>query len=330
MILGARTIRRGQRCMIGVGMTEVSAGAFDHRRAGRREPVVGKRRRRIGGSDAGSPQCFARQVQTPDRRVIIEVAQDVGELQCPAQVMGQLPSLRRRHAEDFHAQPSDGARNAIAIEVERREVRSADIRDDIHFHAVDDGEQVLPVKSVPRDRSRRDCATGLKGRHDTLLRLRLSSISALPGARRADHAGRRCRPRSGRTSRCRRSLHAADAAESASPRRTCFPLPAGRHLAPLVRLPSCEPFSLERPCWSRMARRAVRRVRPPAMARMPTPAAPAAVRCTRSLSGSRRESFSVSTCANWWITEISRLIRRSVTRVASGFASLRSHAHPIA
>ena len=47
------------------------------------------------------------------------------------------------HPEDADRQPSDGACNPIAVGVERRLVRRANIADHVHFHSVDDGMEIL-------------------------------------------------------------------------------------------------------------------------------------------------------------------------------------------
>ena len=51
-----------------------------------------------------------------------------------------------RHAEHAHAQPPDRAGNAVAVKIERRECRRLDIGDDVHLHAVDDGEKILALQ----------------------------------------------------------------------------------------------------------------------------------------------------------------------------------------
>ncbi len=49
-------------------------------------------------------------------------------------------ALETEHA---HRQAADRARDAVAIEVERREIRRADVVERVHLHAVDDGEEIL-------------------------------------------------------------------------------------------------------------------------------------------------------------------------------------------
>src|SRR3954462_7851027 len=67
--------------------------------------------------------------------------------------------IRERNAglllptEEAHAKPPDGARDAVAIGVEREPVRRADVSNDIHFHAVDHGLEILTAQLESFDRS---------------------------------------------------------------------------------------------------------------------------------------------------------------------------------
>ena len=48
------------------------------------------------------------------------------------------------HAEHAHADPTDRARDSIAIEIKRRQFRRIDFGHHIHLHAIDDRHEVLP------------------------------------------------------------------------------------------------------------------------------------------------------------------------------------------
>ena len=147
MIFGVRTDRRGQRSMMASAFAEMATRAFDDGCASRRDVDGGQSA--DGGSVVAMPaslQRLARQVQAADRRIFIEVAQDIGQLQRPAEVMGQFLSLHQPHSENLHAQPSDCARNPVAIKIEKLEFGCADVLYDVHFHPVDDGKQVVPVE----------------------------------------------------------------------------------------------------------------------------------------------------------------------------------------
>src|SRR5215208_1146381 len=45
--------------------------------------------------------------------------------------------------EHAHRQPSDRARHAIAVKVEHRRARRANVLERVHFHAIDDGQEIL-------------------------------------------------------------------------------------------------------------------------------------------------------------------------------------------
>src|SRR5260370_25677988 len=66
------------------------------------------------------------------------------------------------HAEDAHRQPSHRARDPIAIRVQRRLVRRADILEYVHFHSVDDGMEILTTQ--PEIAHRRDEAARARDR----------------------------------------------------------------------------------------------------------------------------------------------------------------------
>ena len=55
----------------------------------------------------------------------------------------QRDAVRLVHAEDAHRQPADCACDPIAIGVERRLIGCANVGDHVHFHAVDDGMEIL-------------------------------------------------------------------------------------------------------------------------------------------------------------------------------------------
>ena len=96
---------------------------------------------------------FARQIEPADRRILVEVAQDVGELQRAAEMMRERDAFLRRHAENPHAEAPDRARDAVAIKIERREIGRPDVGVDIHLHAVDDVEEIgaLQIEGARRD-----------------------------------------------------------------------------------------------------------------------------------------------------------------------------------
>ena len=67
------------------------------------------------------------------------------ELQRAAEMMReQMPSSSAR-PNTRTDKPPDRARDAVAIKIERRQVRRADILRHVHFHAVDDGKEILAL-----------------------------------------------------------------------------------------------------------------------------------------------------------------------------------------
>ncbi len=150
MMRGARTVRRGVRAMIASAACKFRFGQRDHDGAGLAEHRMRQHRGRIGADDAGIAQRLARQIEPAHRRVLVEIAQDIGQLQRAAEMMGERQSRLARHAEHPHRQPADRAGDAVAIKIERRAIGRADVGDDIHLHAVDDGEKILALQIESR------------------------------------------------------------------------------------------------------------------------------------------------------------------------------------
>ena len=101
----------------------------------------------IVAGDAGKQQAFARQIQAAEAGVFVDVAQDIGQLQRAAEMMGEQDAVFLGHAEHPHRQPPDGAGDAIAIEIERRKIRRTNVLWHVHLHAVDDGEKILALEA---------------------------------------------------------------------------------------------------------------------------------------------------------------------------------------
>ena len=93
-------------------------------------------------------QDLARQVQPAAPRVLVEVAQDIGQLQGAAEQIGDRVRVGARIAEHMHRQMPDRGGDPRAVQVERRHVRSADILGCVHFHAVDNGVEVLASQAI--------------------------------------------------------------------------------------------------------------------------------------------------------------------------------------
>src|SRR5215831_4804684 len=135
MMRGARTQRRGLRAMILSACAKCSRARSTTR--AQTFPSAGL------ASTAGGSVV----VMPASRRVFAEVAQDIGELQSPPQMVSERNAVLFFHSEDAHRQATDGARDSIAIHVERRVVGRADILDHVHFHPIDDGVEILAAES---------------------------------------------------------------------------------------------------------------------------------------------------------------------------------------
>ncbi len=83
------------------------------------------------------------QIEPADPGILVEIAQDIGELQCASEMMRQRSPVVFLHAEHAHGQAADRARHPVAVEIERPEARRADVAEGVHLHAVDQREEVL-------------------------------------------------------------------------------------------------------------------------------------------------------------------------------------------
>ena len=98
------------------------------------------------GSVADNPglaQLLLRQIEAADLGVFVDIAENIGELQRAAEMMRQRHAILLAHAEHADRQPPHRARDAIAIKVELRPIRRADVLGGVHLHAVDHGEEIL-------------------------------------------------------------------------------------------------------------------------------------------------------------------------------------------
>src|SRR5690349_14356102 len=85
---------------------------------------------------------LARQVKPVATGGLVEIAQNVGKLQCPAERFGNRMGGRARIAKDVYREMADGACDARAVKVEHSEVRCPNIFSSIHFHPVDDRKKI--------------------------------------------------------------------------------------------------------------------------------------------------------------------------------------------
>ena len=124
------------------------------------------------------------------------------------------------HAEHANRKTPDRTGDAVAIEIERRPIRRADVGDDVHLHAVDDGDEVLALQVEAAHRFAPARQATVARRRDRSRRCPSAIAPTASRRARADPDRRRCRRRRGRTNRFRTSPRAARAAGSACPYRT--------------------------------------------------------------------------------------------------------------
>ena len=91
----------------------------------------------------GFRQSLPGEVEASHGCVLVKVAEDVRHLQRAAEVMRQLPALLIFDAENSDRKSADRRSHPVAIELERRPIRSPHIVPHIHLHTADDGEEVL-------------------------------------------------------------------------------------------------------------------------------------------------------------------------------------------
>src|SRR6202011_4580206 len=77
-----------------------------------------------------------------------EIAKDVGELQRPAELCRDTLARRRLLAKDPHRDPADRDCHTLAIAVELRDARRPNVSPRVHFHPVDDGQEIVTPQTV--------------------------------------------------------------------------------------------------------------------------------------------------------------------------------------
>ena len=172
MMRGARTARRGLRAMIASASAKCSRARSATMRAGLRRAAGCAST--VCGSSLSMPACaqrLARQIEPADAGVLVDVAQDVGELQRAAEMMRERrcrrrrPCRRRAPTAVRPRSPRGRNRDRACASVGR-----ADVGDDIHLHAVDDGEEIL----------------ALRGRNRAIARARPAELGGAAGVERVD------------------------------------------------------------------------------------------------------------------------------------------------
>src|SRR5271165_2141401 len=117
---------------------------------------IGERRLRehpARGRDENSVrlQQFARQIQPVPPGVFGEVTKYVGELQRAPEFRCNALAGWRLLSEDPYREPADSDGHALAIRIEHDEARRPNIGASIHFHAVDNGEEIITPQTIEMD-----------------------------------------------------------------------------------------------------------------------------------------------------------------------------------
>src|SRR5580692_7725026 len=123
----------------------------DDRSTGPVQRRIGENLSRLRLADARRAEIFAWQVEPAEGPVLVEIAQNVGELERAAKMMREASAFRLRHPESPRRKASDRARHAIAIKIERGEIGCPYIGIDIHLHAIDHGPKILAPKAEGMD-----------------------------------------------------------------------------------------------------------------------------------------------------------------------------------
>ena len=124
----------------------MTLGVGGYRRASFADRGACKHRRRIVAGDASLTQRLARQIEPAYGRVLVKIAQDIRHLQRTPEMMREREPCLPLHAEHAHAEAADRAGDAVAVEIEGGEIGRADVGNDVHLHAVDDGEEILALQ----------------------------------------------------------------------------------------------------------------------------------------------------------------------------------------
>ena len=104
--------------------------------------------RRFVDCDRRPIQEFAGKIEASQFGVFVEIAQNVCQLQRASEMVRQRKAGHFFHSEDFYRKATDGACYAVAIAIERRQVGRDHRATRIHFHSVDDGEEIPLAQTV--------------------------------------------------------------------------------------------------------------------------------------------------------------------------------------
>src|SRR5574343_1269468 len=96
----------------------------------------------VGGRDIELLQLVHRDIDAATPGILADVADDVGELEGHAQIVGVFLRLAVLVAKDFGSKQADHTGDTVAIERQPLEIEIARLLE-VHLHAVDDFQQLL-------------------------------------------------------------------------------------------------------------------------------------------------------------------------------------------
>src|SRR6266446_101781 len=109
-------------------------------------------RERIGPANTVPVENFTWQIKPPTTGVLVEVAQDIGQLQRSTERFGDRMGSIALVPENMDREMADGARDTRTIEVERRKIGDTNRLARIHLHSVDNGEEIAPAQTIAQHR----------------------------------------------------------------------------------------------------------------------------------------------------------------------------------
>src|SRR6266850_3538877 len=107
---------------------------------------------RIGPANTVPVENFTWQIKPPTTGVLVEVAQDIGQLQRSTERFGDRMGSIALVPENMDREMADGARDTRTIEVERRKIGDTNRLASIHLHSVDNGEEIAPAQMIAQHR----------------------------------------------------------------------------------------------------------------------------------------------------------------------------------
>src|SRR5215469_4243113 len=91
---------------------------------------------------------FAGQIESAAAGILVEIAQNIGQLQSPAERLSDSMGSITRIAKDVNREMANCAGNPRAVKVKHCEIRSANGLSCVHLHAIYNGHEIIPAQMV--------------------------------------------------------------------------------------------------------------------------------------------------------------------------------------